>query len=79
MPRFDGTGPLGYGPRTGRGFGPCGRGFGYSMGCWGGYGFGRYISPKNELATLEEEEKMLEEELAAIKEEKIALQDQLKK
>lgn len=23
MPRFDGTGPLGKGPRTGRGFGPC--------------------------------------------------------
>jgi len=23
MPRFDGTGPEGYGPRTGRGFGRC--------------------------------------------------------
>lgn len=75
MPRFDGTGPLGYGPRTGRGFGPCGRG----MGCFGGCGFGRYISPKNELAALEENEKMLEEELAAIKEEKNSLKDQLNK
>lgn len=26
MPARDGTGPLGYGPKTGRGFGPCGRG-----------------------------------------------------
>ena len=26
MPYRDGTGPWGYGPRTGRGFGPCGRG-----------------------------------------------------
>jgi hypothetical protein len=24
MPKFDGTGPMGMGPRTGRGFGPCG-------------------------------------------------------
>lgn len=79
MPRFDGTGPLGQGPRTGRGLGPCGgvrRGFG----CWGGYGYGfrRFISPKNELAALEDEEKMLEEELAAIREEKAALKDQQK-
>jgi hypothetical protein len=79
MPRFDGTGPLGYGPKTGRGFGPCGRGMGRGMGCFGGYGFGRYISPKNELTALEEDERMLEEELAAIKEEKAALKDQLKK
>jgi len=49
-------------------------------GCRGGYGFGfrRFISPKNELAALEDEEKMLEEELAAIKEEKAALKDQQK-
>jgi len=76
MPRFDGTGPMGYGPMTGRGMGPCGRGF---RGNWGGgYGFRRFISPKNELAALENEEKALEEELAAIREEKAALQDQSK-
>ena len=28
MPSGDRTGPLGYGPMTGRGFGPCGRGLG---------------------------------------------------
>jgi hypothetical protein len=39
---------------------------------YGGYGFGfrRFISPKNEMVALENEEKMLEEELAAIREEK---------
>lgn len=26
MPRMDGTGPIGQGPRTGRGLGPCGLG-----------------------------------------------------
>lgn len=66
MPRFDGTGPSGYGPRTGRGMGLC------------GCGFRRFRSPKNELTALEEEEKMLEEELRTIKEEKAALKDQQK-
>jgi len=69
MPRFDGTGPWGSGPGTGWGRGPCGR---Y------GYGFRRFISPKNELAALEDEEKMLEEELAAIREEKAALKGRKK-
>jgi len=74
MPGFDGTGPMGQGPRTGRGMGPCG-GMRHWLGCWGGYGrgFRRFISPKNELAALEEEEKMLEQELAAVREEKAAL------
>jgi len=47
-------------------------------GCRGGYGYGfrRFISPKNELAALVDEEKMLEEELAAVKEEKAALKGQ---
>jgi len=77
MPRFDGTGPWGYGPGTGWGLGPCGAG----LRCgWGGssYGFRRFVSPKNELAALEEEEKMLEEELVAIREEISALKDQQK-
>ena len=32
MPWRDGTGPEGKGPLTGRGLGPCGRGFGRGMG-----------------------------------------------
>ena len=80
MPKLDETGPMGQGPRTGRGFGPYWGGMMRGWGCRGGYGFGsrRFISPKNELAALEDEEKMLEEELAAIKEEKAALKDQQK-
>ncbi|NLB51099.1 MAG: DUF5320 domain-containing protein [Clostridiaceae bacterium] len=50
MPRRDGTGPMGYGPMTGWGMGPCREdGYGYGYGRRGrrmgygrrGYGFGR--------------------------------------
>jgi hypothetical protein len=79
MPKLDGTGPMGQGQMTGRGLGPCGGGMRRGWGCrGGGFGFRRFISPKNELAALENEEKMLEEELAAIREEKAALKDQQK-
>jgi len=80
MPRSDGTGPLGQGAGTGRGLGPCGAGLRRGWGCRGGCGpgFGRFISPKNELAALENEEKMLEEELAIVHEEKAALKGQEK-
>lgn len=72
MPRLDGTGPMGQGAGTGRGMGPCGAGL--KMG-WNCYGFGRrrFISPKNELSALEDEEKMLLEELEVVKAEKEAL------
>jgi hypothetical protein len=83
MPNFDGTGPRGQGPMTGRGLGPCGRGRrlgfwgGYGMGFGGGYGYGRrFISPKNELAALEDEKEALEEELEAINNEIAALKKQ---
>ncbi len=83
MPRFDGTGPLGQGPRTGRGMGPCGGRMG--RGGWGGgygsgFGFGgrQFISPKNELAVLKENQRALEEELAIVKEEIAALTNQQK-
>ena len=78
MPKLDGTGPMGQGAGTGRGMGPCGAGM--RMGCRGFYGLGRrrFISPKNELSALEDEERMLEEELTAVKEEKAALKSQKK-
>jgi len=80
MPSYDKTGPLGLGVRTGRGLGPCGGGLRRSQGCWGGYGLGmrRFVSSKNELASLENEEKVLENELAIIREEKKSLKDQKK-
>jgi len=73
MPKFDKTGPMGAGPGTGRGFGPC-------VNNWGcrGYGFRRFASPKNELASLEDQEKILEQELAIIREEKKVIKDQTK-
>lgn len=72
MPKFDGTGPQGQGPRTGRGFGPCGGG----MGCGGGLGrgfgqgFGRrqFFTKKEEAEVLEDELKDLENEIQAVKE-----------
>ncbi|MFH1956790.1 MAG: DUF5320 domain-containing protein [Patescibacteria group bacterium] len=57
MPRLDGTGPRGYGARTGCGMCPC------------GYGMRRFWSKENESLALEEEQKILEEELKALKEE----------
>lgn len=80
MPKYDGTGPCGRGPQTGRGMGSCGgRALPEAMpaargarrgGCCG---FRRFRSAKNELSALEEEENMLKEELKAIEEEKRAL------
>ncbi len=70
MPQLDKTGPMGEGPGTGRGMGPCGAGMRRGWGC----GRRRFISPKNELSALEEEEKALEKELETIREEKAALQ-----
>lgn len=79
MPKFDGTGPTGQGPMTGRGAGSCGGRMRMGRGgCCGGSGldFRRFFSPKNELTALENEEKMLTEELEAIKAEKEALKGQ---
>ena len=76
MPRQDKTGPLGYGPRTGRGLGPCGGGTGYGMGRGFGRGFGRFcgyspyqprVTEKEEKGILNEEVDILEEEIKAIK------------
>jgi hypothetical protein len=72
MPGFDRTGPRGLGPRTGRGMGPCGDGYGYGGGYGGGFGRGfggrRFLTRKEEKESLEEETEALEQELKAIKE-----------
>ncbi len=77
MPRFDGTGPMGYGPRTGRGMGPCGLGLRRGWGCYG-WGSRQALSPKDELSSLEEEEKLLENELKALRAEKQAAKNKTK-
>ncbi len=70
MPRFDGNGPLGYGPGTGRGFGPCGGGMGY------GARYRRFYTKEEESELLKEEAESLAEELKAIKERLGQLEDQ---
>lgn len=80
MPGFNGTGPVGAGPMTGRGMGPCGqgqrmgygrRGFGRGGGMTRGacYGFagGGYYRPSQ--GDLENEASALEEELKMVKDE----------
>ena len=65
MPGQDRTGPLGQGPLTGRGFGPCGRGF--------RRGFGRALQLSNS-----EEKKVLESELKEIEADKKDIEKRLK-
>ena len=79
MPNRDKTGPMGQGPLTGRGLGPCGQGtgrnFGRGFGCGRGFGrgLGRYFG-WNQPQTEEEQKqslvdyrKALEEELEDVK------------
>lgn len=79
MPRFDGTGPMGQGPRTGRGMGNCpgsssdtrqGMGFGrgFGRGFCRGFGWRNFFTKKEESEMLKEEKDALEGELKAIKE-----------
>ncbi|HJX49852.1 MAG TPA: DUF5320 domain-containing protein [Candidatus Nanoarchaeia archaeon] len=74
MPGMDQTGPLGQGPLTGRGLGPCGAGFrtgfnrGRGRGLGRGFGFGRGFAlagqPVQQVAFSEaDEKKILEQEL----------------
>lgn len=77
MPGRDGTGPMGYGTVTGRGFGGCcgyGRGLGFRSGLGQGLGmrrgFGRFVYPAapemTEKEWLLDQQKMLLEQLEAI-------------
>ena len=81
MPGMDQTGPMGQGPMTGRGLGPCGRGagpgfrrgFGRGVRRGFGVGSGAYYEPEplskeQQKRILEEEAEDLEIELKRIKE-----------
>lgn len=76
MPRQNGTGPMGIGPMTGRGMGPCGGGMAYGRRGGGrGLGWRRFWgyypasapTKKEEIEVLSEESTALEEELKVIK------------
>ena len=66
MPGFNRTGPSGLGPRTGRGFGPCGQGLRRGMGC--SMGYRAPITSNQEKEILTEDMNFLQEEIKAIKE-----------
>ena len=68
MPRFDQTGPLGQGPMTGRGLGPCGGGMGFGRGYGRGFGCRRFYTQREESEILKDEAEALEQELKAVKE-----------
>ncbi len=75
MPNFDGTGPMGRGPGSGRGNGSC-AGTAYPRGRFArrsGY-CPRYADLPDTAASLEQEEKLLEQELAMIKKQRQDLQ-----
>jgi hypothetical protein len=85
MPGLNQTGPAGYGPGTGRGMGPCGKGMAYGRGLRQGFGgnFGRsrgfcrnnFVEP-GPLST-EAKKQLLEAELTRIEAEKAEIQRQL--
>jgi len=72
MPGFNGTGPQGFGARTGRGLGPCGggmrRGLGRGLRRYGFNGMGRNMNQQDEQKILEDELIELENEKRAISE-----------
>jgi len=75
MPGFDGTGPRGQGPMTGRGFGPCGLGLGWRRRFGMGRGMGRYfcwnwpVSPQDQKKALADYKKALQEEMEDVEKE----------
>jgi len=80
MPGFDGAGPLGRGPLTGRGLGPCGRGSGFRRGFGREIGRRYYPYPAVQQITLtkEEQKKILEEEKRDLELELKTIQEKLK-
>lgn len=69
MPRLDGTGPQGMGMRTGRGFGPCGRGLRRMFLGRNWRGFPAWQEkPEDEQTALRAEAEELEQELRTVRE-----------
>ena len=70
MPAGDMTGPQGFGPLTGRGFGPCGRGRGVGAkkgrGLGGYFGWNAPMTKEEQIKDFESYKKALGEELEDI-------------
>ena len=85
MPNKDRTGPLGQGPLTGRGLGPCGAGAGRGFSRGMGQGFGRraFAQPVAQemqpvVLTKVEAEKILKADLTDLKNEMKEIEKRLK-
>lgn len=80
MPKYNGTGPAGRGPGTGRGMGPCGGGTARGRrdaGRGQGVGWRRFLrNPFNSATSEKEEAEILEEELKDIKSRLSQIKDQ---
>ncbi len=78
MPGFDKTGPLGQGSMTGRGFGPCGRGFsqgrGYGRGLGRCFGWNHPQTKEEKIEDLKGYKKALQEELKNLDNQLVNLQ-----
>jgi hypothetical protein len=78
MPKMNGAGPMGQGPKTGRGMGHCANGermFWCGRRMMGKGGFKASLSPEDQLKALDEEEKALLADLETVKTEKAALKE----
>lgn len=72
MPRRNGMGPWNMGPATGRGFGPCARGYGFRGASGWGPGFrgaGCYVPSATRKELLQEHKEMLKEQLSWVNDE----------
>ncbi|MBU3957853.1 MAG: DUF5320 domain-containing protein [Nanoarchaeota archaeon] len=76
MPGQDETGPMGYGPLTGRGLGPCGCGMRRIFGRGFGRGFGWIYAEPADLSK-DGQKKILEAELKEIEAEKRGIEKRL--
>ncbi len=63
MPGFDKTGPMGVGPMSGRGFGPCARGRGYGRGLGRYFGWNAPQTKAEQIEDIQAYKKALQEEL----------------
>ncbi|MFA5357432.1 MAG: DUF5320 domain-containing protein [archaeon] len=77
MPGYNGKGPNGFGPMTGRGLGPCGCGFKRGFGRGFGRGLGYRFAESDALTEIDEK-KILESNLKELEAEKEAIKKKLK-
>ena len=80
MPRQDKTGPMGMGQMTGRGMGPCQKGFGSGLGMGRGYGRAMcgWFYQKYQAMPKDERKELLKSEIEDLKQEMQMVEEELK-